>query len=138
MAEKYSYRNLIVWEKAQTLALDVIRLVSGLPRNTVSDVLTRQVVRSSASIGANVAEGHGRFTPRAHANHLSIAKGSACETDSWIDLMRRSGEISSEQEQRLHQQCMELVPMLTAKIKELENTGRYRVSEDRAEWIVDP
>jgi four helix bundle protein len=116
----YSYRNLLLWEKAQTLALEVIRLTSRLPADPAARILGQQVIRSSSSIGANIAEGHGRFSLAAHRNHLSIAKASACETGSWADLLARAGFISRESERRLHDASEELVRMLTAKIVQIE------------------
>ncbi|MCH7512132.1 MAG: four helix bundle protein, partial [Chloroflexi bacterium] len=68
--------------KAQDLALEIVRLASKLPNDRTAPILARQVVRSASSIAANIAEGHGRYTLGAHRNHLSIAKGSVCETDS--------------------------------------------------------
>ena len=121
---EYTFRNLILWEKAQELTLAVIRLIAPLPRSAASDVITRQIIRSSSSIAANVAEGHGRYTFGAHMYHLSIAKGSTCETDSWLDLLRRSDLIKAEQEKPLHDTCMELVAMLTSKIRQLEHCNR--------------
>lgn len=120
MSGEYNFRNLIVWQKSQQLTLDVIKLIGSMPRNAIADVLVKQIIRSSSSIAANIAEGHGRFTPGAHSNHLSIAKGSACETGGWLDLLHKSGFITAEQEQRLHATCLEIVAMLTAKIRELE------------------
>ncbi|MBI5283613.1 MAG: four helix bundle protein, partial [Chloroflexi bacterium] len=137
LGNEYNFRKLILWQKAQGLTLDVIKLTSALPRANVADALVRQIVRSSSSIAANVAEGHGRFTPRAHAYHLSIAKGSACETDGWLDLLRRSGHISAEQEQPLHDVCMELIAMLTAKIRELEKLPARSLGEERATYITN-
>jgi four helix bundle protein len=143
---EYSYRNLILWNKAQELTLDVIRLIAPLRRSAAADVIAKQIIRSSSSIAANVAEGHGRFTPGAHSFHLSVAKGSACETDSWLDLLRRSELINAEQEKPLHDTCMELVAMLTSKIRQLEvasaNSKRSgspssRIGDERAEYIVD-
>ena len=142
---EYTFRNLILWEKAQELTLAVIRLIAPLPRSAAADVITRQIIRSSSSVAANVAEGHGRYTPGAHMYHLSIAKGSTCETDSWLDLLRRSNLISAEQEQPLHDTCMELIAMLTSKIRQLETLQQKpkrgdgaRISDDRAEYIADP
>jgi four helix bundle protein len=142
----YNYRNLILWDKAQELCLAIIHLIGPLPRSGVNDVITHQIIRSSSSIAANVAEGHGRYTPGAHLYHLSIAKGSACETDSWLDLLRRSGLISAEQERPLHDLCMELVAMLTAKIRQLDQlrpSPKPRVprafrDEAEEEYIANP
>jgi S23 ribosomal protein. len=120
----YSYRNLIVWQKAQTLTLAIVRLVAKLPDDKVSRIITDQIVRSSSSIGANIAEGHGRFSLAAHANYVSIAKASACETDNWLDLLRRTGRISDEIESQLHAGCTELIRMLTSKILNLGRQNR--------------
>ena len=125
-SDAYSYRNLIVWKKAQDLAFEIIKLTRTARREPASDVLIRQVIRSASSVAANIAEGHGRYTPRAHANHLSIAKGSACETDSWLDLMERSNVITPEDEERLHRACLELIAMLTSRMRELERQPGYK------------
>ncbi len=137
--EAYSYRNLVLWQKAQDLAAEVVNLCGRLPRDGVAAVLARQIVRSTSSIGANVAEGHGRFTLAAHRNHLSIAKGSACETDSWLDLLRRVGYLEPESEARLHQACQELIRMLTAKIVDLERREKAKgkgIAEEPADYLT--
>ena len=135
----YSYRNLILWQKAQALTLRIIEIVSRLPRQPAAQVIARQVVRSSSSIAANIAEGHGRFSIPAHRNHLSIAKGSACETDSWLDLMRGAGYIEPDVERELHDACEEVIRMLTAKIVQLERKGKSdaRIGEAVAPYTVE-
>jgi four helix bundle protein len=130
--EAYSFRNLILWQKAQDLALAVIGVVAGLPRDNASQVIARQLVASAGSIGANVAEGHGRFSLAAHRYHLSIAKGSACESDGWLDLLRRAGYIDADTEGRLHADCVEIIRMLTAKIRDLERREGSRVLREDA------
>src|SRR3989304_4783323 len=114
MAEyAYGFRSLIVWQKAQELALEVARLVAALPKDAVPSVLGRQIIASAGSIGANIAEGYGRYAAGAYRNHLSIARGSACETDGWLDLLRKAGYIDEQTEARLHDLCMEVVKLLT-------------------------
>jgi len=135
----YSYRNLLLWQKAQDLTLEVVNIVAQLPGDPAAQVIARQIVAASSSVGANVAEGHGRFTLPAHRNHLSIAKGSACETDGWLDLLRRAGYLSSEVEQRLHASCDEFIRMLMAKIRQLERLeqSKKRVGEKPSPYSVD-
>jgi four helix bundle protein len=117
---RYSYRNLILWGKGQGLALDVIRLVAALPEDRVTRIISDQILRSAFSISANVAEGHGRYSLGAHRNHLTIAKGSACETDNFLDLLRRAEYISTERESQLHSRCDEIIRMLVSKIVQME------------------
>jgi four helix bundle protein len=134
--QQYSFRNLVLWQKAQELALKVIRTVSKMPPDPAGQIILRQIVRSASSIGANIAEGHGRYTPGAHRNHLSIAKASAAETDSWLDLLRRGEFISIETEAHMHVACEEIIRMLTAKIIQMEKIegkrGPSRTGETRA------
>jgi four helix bundle protein len=117
----------------------MIQLTHRLPQNWANAVIARQIISAATSIGANNAEGHGRFTPGAHGNHLSIAKGSAAETDSWRDLLRREGYLSPEEESQLHLECMEIVAILKSKIldlERLEREGSAKVREERASYIA--
>lgn len=141
MSQRYTYRNLIMWDKAQQLAIDVIQIVGRLPQSWGNAIVARQAIGAATSIGANIAEGHGRYTPGAHRNHLSIAKGSAAETDSWLDLMRRMGVLDPHEEALLHGRCVELMAMLTHKIRELERLETHpdaRVQESQEPYAVAP
>jgi four helix bundle protein len=120
MAKDYTYRNLILWQRAQALALQVIQFVRRLPNNWGTAVVARQIIAAATSVSANIAEGHARFTLGAHRNHLSIAKGSAAETDSWLDLLRRLGHLSDEEEESLHNEYLWIMGSLTNKILDLE------------------
>jgi four helix bundle protein len=121
--QPYSYRNLLLWQQAQDLALAVVKLAAALPRDNAAQVIARQIISSAASVSANIAEGHGRFTLAAHRKHLSIAKGSACETDGWLDLLP-AGYAEASLEGTLHDQCEEVIRMLTAKIVQLDRMER--------------
>lgn len=120
MAKNYTYRNLIVWQRAQQLAFQIIELVQHAPQSWANAVIVRQIISAATSIGANIAEGHGRYMPGAHRNHLSIARGSAAETDSWLDLLHRAGWITSEEEAVLHVECLEIMAILTSKMLDLD------------------
>lgn len=128
MGKQYNHRKLILWQRAQELAVTMMNLTQHLPQNWTNAVLVRQIITAATSIGANIAEGHGRYTPGAHRNHLSIAKGSAAETDSWLDLLRRTEYITAAEEQPIHAECMEIMAMLTSKIRDLERLEQRSAS----------
>jgi len=83
-----TYRDLKFWQNAYQVTLLVIKLTKKLPKDRISYILIRQVIRSSASVGANVAEGYGRFKGKEYARFLQISLGSANETDYWLRLLR--------------------------------------------------
>jgi four helix bundle protein len=138
VAKDYNYRNLILWQRAQALAFQVIQIVRRLPNNWGTAVVARQIIASATSVSANIAEGHARFTPGAHRNHLSIAKGSAAETDSWLDLLRRLGDLPDEEEESLHNECLWIMQSLKSKILDLDRYDppkRGSVKESRKIYL---
>jgi four helix bundle protein len=136
VSERYSYRNLILWQRAQELAYDVIQVTKRLPQSWASAIIARQIIGSVTSIAANIAEGHGRFSIGAYRNHLSIARGSATETDSWLDLMRREGILSIQEEEALHSRCRQIIGMLTTKMNSLDHQRNDTGNEMRESAIV--
>jgi four helix bundle protein len=83
------------------MALQVIKVTNRLPRTEAARSIARQLVASAGSVPANIAEGHGRFSRAAYRNHLSIARGSLWESESWVDLPRRAEYIDVDAEEAL-------------------------------------
>lgn len=118
--EPYSFRNLALWQRAQELTLKIIRITEALPSTHAAGTVARQVVASAGSVAANIAEGHGRYSVAAYRNHLSIARGSTAETDSWLDLLARAGYITPDIADGLHGDCRTLMAGLTRQMRTLE------------------
>jgi len=133
----YTFRKLAMWQRAQELADRVLSVVGSLPSDRASAILGQQIVRSSTSIAANIAEGHARYSAGAYRNHLSIARGSTAETISWIDLLLRRRLIGRDDGDALFGLCAELMKMLTARMIELDKqTGTTRVLPDEGEEYI--
>ena len=113
MAKIESHRDLIVWQKAMDLAVQVYRLASHFPA-TEPYRLTAQVTRAVASVPANIAEGHARSTRRDYANFLAVAKGSLMETETFIMLAVRLSYLSDEQAKAALNLITEISKMITA------------------------
>ena len=133
---RYEFRNLVIWQRGQELALQVIRMTERLPHTVAARTIARQIVASSGSVSANIAEGHGRYSVAAYRNHLSIARGSVAETESWIDLLRRADHIGAVLEQDLVRRCQELIAGLTSQMRLLErklrSEGHGKIGEGEA------
>lgn len=136
-SERYSFKNLELWKTAQEFAVTVSLLVDELPVNRTTDVVGRQLLRSATSIGANIAEGHSRFTFGAYRNHLSIAKGSAGESEHWLDLLVRRGFVDAGAGQEMSRTCATLMGALTRRMLALEQQEkRSRIREDGPTYDV--
>ncbi len=124
---KHSFRSLLSWQKAQALSDAVLDVVDGMPNTRAANVLAQQIVKSSTSIAANIAEGHGRFAAGAYRNHLSIARGSGNETISWLDLLARRGYISTDRRDELIDLAEEILSMISAQMIQLDRqTGNAK------------
>ena len=91
-----SYKELIVWQKAMDLVVEVYRLVKLLPREELY-ALSDQMRRSAVSIPSNIAEGHTRNSTKEYIQFLSIAKGSNAELQTQLSICSRLGYLSDEQ-----------------------------------------
>lgn len=130
------FRNLVHWQKGQALAQEVLSIVRRPPRERVFDVLGTQLLRSAGSVPANIAEGYGRFSPGAYRNHLSIARGSLFETQSWLGLLLGEKAIAPELAERLDGQCEELAKLLTARMRALDKQNFQGIHEEGPEYEV--
>jgi four helix bundle protein len=82
------YRDLIVWQKAMDLVVEIYRLSQTFPAIEKYG-LASQIQRAAVSIPSNIAEGHARKSSGAFLNHLSIAAGSLAELETQVVLAQR-------------------------------------------------
>ncbi|MDP7454350.1 MAG: four helix bundle protein [Candidatus Peribacteraceae bacterium] len=80
-------------------------------------VMSKQLLRSGTSIGANIEEALQAQSKKDFIHKLSIALKEAQETGYWIKLLRESAILDKEKATDLYAQAKELMKMLTAIIK---------------------
>lgn len=96
MDNKLTYKELKIWVIADHLFRMIIDDSTKFPRHSVAYAVSDQVVRSIASISANIAEGSGRGTINDLIRFLIIARGSLVESQNWIDKIEYLGYITKE------------------------------------------
>ena len=112
------FRNLKVWEKAHSLTLDVYRSTRSFPREELYG-LTSQMRRSSASIGANIAEGSCRKGDNEFGRFLFMAMGSASELEYHLLLAHDLKMLKQQDYDRMCGQTVEVKRMLSALLQKL-------------------
>jgi len=113
---------LTVWQKAHSLTLSVYAWTKRFPFEERFG-LTVQLRKAAASIATNVAEGCGRFGARDFARFVSIASGSAAETEYHLLLARDLGYLSAEHQKLADAQVNEVKKMLRALHGKLTANG---------------
>jgi len=110
------HRDLKVYQLAYKLAMEIFHLAKSFPREEIYS-LTDQILRSSRSVAANIAEG---FRKRRYPNHfvskLTDSDAEATETQVWIDFSFDCGYLSKENHDRLTAGYEEVGRMLSGMI----------------------
>jgi len=109
----------IILEKSKNFAIRAIRLYQHLCKEKNEFVLSKQLLRSATSIGANVREAHNSMSNAEFKVKLNIALKEAGETEYWLELLQETDYITSEQFQSIYQDCNEVNKLLIAIIKTL-------------------
>jgi len=113
--------NIII-QKAYAFALEIIQLYKILIEKK-EFVLSKQILRSSTSIGANIHEAVASESKRDFIHKLGIAVKEARETSYWLNLLKDSKYISIEDFNRLSLNCNEIIRILNSII--LTTKERY-------------
>ncbi|MGQ1785708.1 four helix bundle protein [Saccharicrinis sp. GN24d3] len=96
-----SFRDLLVYQKAYSLAMEIFHLTTKFPLEEKYS-LTDQIRRSSRSITSNIAEAWSRRKYlKAFVNKLTTALGEEYETEVWLDYSRDCKYITDELHCRL-------------------------------------
>ena len=107
----------LLLEKSEEFALRIVRLYQYL-QDKGERVMSKQVLRSGTSIGANITEGDYGASKADFINKYAIAEKEAAETRYWLNLLIRSGYLSEDvATQSLVSDCSELIRLLAASIK---------------------
>lgn len=120
-------KESILSAKSFGFSLRIIKLYKYMSSELKEFVLSKQVLRSGTSIGANVEESVHAQSKLDFISKLSIAQKEAIETNYWLRLLKESSYLTSEQADSLLVDCEELQKLLTASIK----TAKQNLKKER-------
>ena len=118
------YKELIVWQKANSLTNLVIDLAERFPKNFSGEIIAKQMIRSATSIPANIAEGFGSRKGNEFVSYLYQARRSIPETDYWLFLSKEREFIAEKQYVDISEKYTEVSKMLNSFIKKLKDNSQ--------------
>ena len=101
-------------DKSYTFALRIIKLYQYLVFERKEYVLSKQILRSGTSIGANAEEATGAYSKKEFLSKITISYKEARETHYWLRLLRDSKIIEENKIQPLIIGCEELLKIMTS------------------------
>lgn len=109
--------NIIV-TKSRGFAIRIIRLYQYLLSDKKEYILSKQLLRSGTSIGANVKEAIQGQSKKDFIAKMQISLKEASETEYWLDLLHETDYLDKNQFISINNDCIELIKLLTSIIKQ--------------------
>ena len=107
----------IIEEKSFAFAIRIVNLYKHLNEVKKEFVLSKQLLRSGTSIGANVAEAEQAQSTPDFVSKMSIALKEASETKYWIRLLASTGYLTEAETVSILNDCVEIEKILVSIIK---------------------
>lgn len=124
---KTSFENLRVYELSEQLSDEVWQIVCAWDY-FAKDTVGKQLVRAADSVGANIAEGCGRWNYKDNSRFIKISRGSLYETKHWLRRAYKRNLLEKMQIEKLKPIIDELLPKLTAYLRSIENANEKTIN----------
>lgn len=103
--------------KSEDFAIRIVRLYKYLTEVHKEYVLSKQLLRSGTSIGANVAEAIHGISKKDFLAKMYIAFKECAETEYWLTLLHKTEYLSEDEYVSIHSDCTELLKLLSSITK---------------------
>ena len=110
----------IILKKSKSFALRIIKLYQYLTEEKKEFVLSKQLLRSGTSIGANAKEGAYGQSKADLCARLFVAQKECAETEYWLELLYESHYINQLEFDSIYKDCQELMRLIVASTKTLQ------------------
>ena len=102
----------IIQQKSYIFAIKIIKLYKYLVETKKEYILSKQLLRSGTSIGANIEEALGGQSKKDFISKLSIAYKEARETKYWLSLLREGEYMSQKELSFIFDGCEEILKII--------------------------
>jgi four helix bundle protein len=109
-------KKSVMAEKSFDFAIRIVKAYKYLCDEKKEFVLSRQMLRSGTSVGANIREAQNAESPADFVHKLAIAQKEADETLYWLELLFRTEFLTTEQFQSLENDISQLLKMIRSAI----------------------
>jgi four helix bundle protein len=110
-----NYGNIIL-DKSFYFAIEIVKATKNIQKDQREFILSKQLLKSGTSIGANVCEAHNAESKKDFIHKMGIAQKECDETKYWLELLSKTQYLSSEMFETLHNPASELLKILRSII----------------------
>jgi len=114
MTKDENSRQYDLEERTLNFAKEVIEFVRTVPRTTANAEITKQVIRSSGSIGANYIEANESLSKKDFAMRIKICRKESKESSYWLKLAEVKNSDGESHRTRLIEEAMQLTKIFSS------------------------
>ena len=114
-------KTSILYIKSKAFAIRIVRLYQYLSAEKKELIISKQLLRSGTSIGANIAEASRAISRSDFTAKVYISAKECAETLYWLELLHDTDYLSDAQFQSMNRDCRELERLLSASTKTLKS-----------------
>ena len=116
-------KESIVFDKSKSFALRIITLYKYLCDEKKEFILSKQLLRSGTSIGANIAEASCAYSSKEFLAKMYIAFKECAETAYWLELLYKAQYLNQPEFDSINADCTELQKILSSITKTMKNNS---------------
>ncbi len=110
-------KESILLDKSKDFAIRIINLCKYLNDEKKEYIMSKQILRSGTSIGANIREARFAFSKNDFIYKMTTSLKEASETEYWLELLTETKYIESNASKSLLNDCVEIIKLLHATVK---------------------
>lgn len=119
----------IIAVKSKAFAIRIVGCYNYLCNERKEYIISKQLMRSGTSIGANVRESFNAQSTADFCNKMNIALKEADETLYWLEILHETGTLEEKLFHSIYDDCVELVKLLTTIVKSNKEKGNKNSKE---------
>jgi len=114
----------VIADKSFAFAIRIVKLYKWMCKEKREFVLSKQLLRSGTSVGANISEALQGQSKRDFLMKMNIALKEASETNYWLRLLKETDYLTERQQRSILNDCIELEKLLTSIVRTTSNSTK--------------
>ena len=110
-------KDNVVKEKSFEFSVRIVNLYKHLTTSRQEHIISKQLLRSGTSIGANICEAEQAQSTLDFLSKMNISLKESAESDYWIRLLHRTGYLNDEEYKSIIKDCRDLTKLLVSIVK---------------------
>jgi four helix bundle protein len=125
MEKENSKHKIKLKDRTYQYSIKMIEFLDNLPKDNSAQIISKQLLRSATSIGANIVEAQASSSKKDFTKYFNYSLKSANESVYWLNLLKDAKKINNSQIEYLLNETKELAKILGSSILTLKGKNKF-------------